>query len=39
MFISIKLLNASVQVSFIVHRGASFTTGFCFDATGGRATY
>jgi NAD(P)-dependent dehydrogenase (short-subunit alcohol dehydrogenase family) len=26
-------------VAFIVSKEASFTTGFCFDATGGRATY
>ena len=26
-------------VSFIAHKDASFTTGFTFDATGGRATY
>lgn len=27
------------MVAFIVSDACSFTTGFCFDATGGRATY
>ena len=26
-------------VGFMASRGCSFTTGFCFDATGGGATY
>jgi 3-oxoacyl-[acyl-carrier protein] reductase len=34
-----SLDEIATMVSFIASRGASFTTAFCFDATGGRATY
>ena len=34
-----KIEEIAALVSFIASPEASFTTGFCFDATGGRATY
>lgn len=34
-----KIEEIASLVSFIASPEASFTTGFCFDATGGRATY
>jgi len=34
-----ELREIAALIAFIASRAASFTTGFCFDATGGRATY
>ena len=34
-----ELEENAAMVSFIASRACSFTTGFCFDTTGGRATY
>lgn len=34
-----ELHEIAAMVAFIASPSASFTTGFCFDATGGRATY
>jgi len=34
-----KLEEIAALVAFIASKEAAFTTGFCFDATGGRATY
>ena len=36
---SLALLMIASMVGFIASRSAGFTTAFCFDATGGRATY
>ena len=33
------LQEIAAMVAFMVSPDASFTTGFCFDATGGRAVY
>ena len=34
-----ELEENAAMVCFIASRACSFTTGFCFDTTGGRATY
>jgi len=34
-----ELDELSSMVCFIASRACSFTTGFCFDATGGRSVY
>ena len=34
-----ELDENAAMISFIASRACSFTTGFCFDTTGGRATY
>ena len=33
------LQEMAEMVAFIASKSTSFTTAFCFDATGGRATY